>query len=107
MEIVEKKVLMSDRTLDMVERAVEMVCAYMPDSVADRCEDFVAEYGDEIIRLIVEMELSPREVCTALTLCHPHAPPKPAYAALRDDSVEDASAGKGPSVQRSPLLCAP
>ena len=51
----------------------------------------MAEYGDEIIRLIVEMELSPREVCTALTLCHPHAPPRPAYAALQNDSVEDAS----------------
>ena len=54
----------------------------------------MTEYGDEIIRLIVEMELSPREVCTALTLCHPHAPPKPAYAAIQGDSVEDASAGR-------------
>ena len=45
----------------------------------------MAEYGDEIIRLIVEMELSPREVCTALTLCHPHAPPKPAYAGSETD----------------------
>ena len=36
MEIVEKKVIESDRTLDMVERAVQMVCAYMPDSIADR-----------------------------------------------------------------------
>ena len=44
----------------------------------------MAEYGDEIIRLIVEMELSPREVCTALTLCHPHAPP-------HADAVDDAS----------------
>jgi len=74
MNIVEKKVL-NNRTFDMVERAVEMVCAYMPESVADRCEDFVADYGDEIIRLIVEMELGPREVCAALTLC---ATPPPA-----------------------------
>ena len=60
----------------------------------------MAEYGDEIIRLIVEMELGPREVCTALTLCHPHAPPKPAYAALHDDSVEDAS-GKRCMIDRT------
>ena len=38
MEIVEKKVIESDRTLDMVERAVQMVCAYMPDSIADRSD---------------------------------------------------------------------
>ena len=36
MEIVEKKVIESDRALDMVERAVQMVCAYLPDSIADR-----------------------------------------------------------------------
>ena len=36
MEIVEKKVIESDRSLDMMERAVQMVCAYMPDSIADR-----------------------------------------------------------------------
>ena len=36
MEIVEKKVIESDRSLDMVERAVQMVCAYLPDSIADR-----------------------------------------------------------------------
>ena len=68
----------------MVERAVEMVCSYMPGSVADRCIDFVADYGDEIIRLIVELELPPREVCAALTLCA--EPP-----AVEDDRVEDVS----------------
>ena len=51
----------------------------------------MAEYGDEIIRLIVEMELSPREVCTALTLCHPHAPP-------RFDAVDDASGKRCPLI---------
>lgn len=68
----------------MVERAVEMVCSYMPESVADKCEDFVADYGDDIIRMIVELEMSPKEVCAALTLCA--TPP-----AVEDGRVEDMS----------------
>ena len=44
----------------------------------------MADYGDEIIRLIVEMEMSPRQVCSALTLCATHN-------AIEDDMVEDGS----------------
>lgn len=68
MTMVEKQVL-NNRTLDMVERAVQMVCAYMPETVADRCHDFVDEYGDKIIQIIVDEEVSPKAVCSALTLC--------------------------------------
>lgn len=60
---------MNNRTIDMVERAVQMVCSYLPESVADQCEEFVDNYGDEIIKLLTETELSPKEVCSALTLC--------------------------------------
>ena len=56
----------------MVERAVEMVCSYMPEAVSDRCVDFVQEYGDEVIRLIVDLEMNPKLVCAALTLCETH-----------------------------------
>ena len=57
------------RTLDMVEHAVLMICSYMPNTVTDKCVDFVQEYGDEIIDLIVKAEMNPEMVCSALTLC--------------------------------------
>ena len=41
----------------------------MPDSIADKCEDYVQQYGDEIIRLIMEMEMDPDEICAELGLC--------------------------------------
>ena len=52
-----------------LQRAVLMLCAYMPDSIADKCEDYVQQYGDEIIRLIMEMEMDPDEICAELGLC--------------------------------------
>jgi len=64
-----EKQIVNNRTLDMVERAVLMVCSYMPSSVADKCEDYVYKYGDEIIKMIVEMEMDPDEVCSELGLC--------------------------------------
>ena len=64
--------VLNNRTLDMVEHAVEMVCSYMPEAVSDKCVDFVQEYGDEVIRLIVDLEMNPKLVCAALTLCETH-----------------------------------
>ena len=46
-----------------------MVCSFMPKSVSEQCEDFVAKYGDMIIKLIVEAEMNPDAVCSALLLC--------------------------------------
>ena len=46
-----------------------MICSYMPETIADKCEEYVQEYGDEIIKLIVEMEMDPDEICSALGLC--------------------------------------
>ena len=57
------------RTLDMVEHAVEMACSYMPETVADKCIDFVQEYGDEVIDLIIRAEANPELVCSLMTLC--------------------------------------
>lgn len=68
MSILEKQIL-TNRTLDMVERAVEMICAYMPQSVSDQCIDFVQQYGDQIIDLIIKAEMNPDQVCAGLSLC--------------------------------------
>lgn len=61
--------LLTNRTVDMAERAVQMFCAYLPGSVAEKCEKFVDDYGDQLIRLIMEEEMSPEEVCTQLEAC--------------------------------------
>ena len=59
----------NDTCYKTLQRAVLMLCAYMPDSIADKCEDYVQQYGDEIIRLIMEMEMDPDEICAELGLC--------------------------------------
>ena len=60
MEFVEKKIL-NNRTMDMAEHAVLMMCSYIPfGSWADQCEEFVETYGDQIVHLIVDTELTPQ-----------------------------------------------
>merc|ERR1719157_258528 len=44
--------IMSNRTIDMAEHAVEMLCSYMPETIEDKCIDLVQEYGDQIIEII-------------------------------------------------------
>ena len=68
MDILEKQIL-TNRTMDMAEHAIEMLCSYMPETIADKCIDFVQEYGDEIVDLIIKAEMNPDQVCAAITLC--------------------------------------
>jgi len=68
MNLLEKQIL-TNRTLDMVERSVLMICSYMPKTIFDKCEEFVNTYGDEIIQDIIEMEMNPDEVCASLGMC--------------------------------------
>ena len=52
-----------------LQRSVLMICSYLPETILDKCEDFVNTYGDEIIQDIIEMEMNPDEVCTSLGMC--------------------------------------
>jgi len=70
MKILETEII-NNRTMDMVEHSVLMLCAYLPGTISDKCIDFVQTYGDEIIDQIVHEEMDPKQVCTALTLCGP------------------------------------
>jgi len=64
-------------TVDMVEREVQFVCSYLPDSVADACEQFVDNYGQKIIDALVDDEMNPQQVCASLLPeCAP-TPPAP------------------------------
>jgi len=53
----------------MVEHMVQMMCSYLPRVVAEPCEDFIDDYGDEIVHMIVDLEMDPKQVCAELTLC--------------------------------------
>ena len=46
-----------------------MICSYMPETILDKCEEFVNTYADEIIQDIIEMEMNPDEVCASLGMC--------------------------------------
>ena len=39
------------------------MCSYLPGTIADKCEEFVDEYGQKVIDAIVHDELKPTEVC--------------------------------------------
>ena len=41
----------------------------MPETILNKCEDFVNTYADEIIQDIIEMEMNPDEVCASLGMC--------------------------------------
>eukprot|EP00095_Tigriopus_kingsejongensis_P007881 maker-scaffold127_size327531-snap-gene-2.26 protein:Tk07881 transcript:maker-scaffold127_size327531-snap-gene-2.26-mRNA-1 annotation:"saposin isoform 1" len=66
--IMEKQIL-TNRSLDMAERAVQMMCSYLPESVAEKCEEFVDIYGEELIRMIVHTGLNPEDFCSELGIC--------------------------------------
>ncbi|XP_076318042.1 prosaposin isoform X17 [Tachypleus tridentatus] len=55
-------------TEEAIKNALEKVCSILPQSLSKECDDFVKEYADLIITLLVQ-ELDPNTVCDALKLC--------------------------------------
>lgn len=53
---------------DNIERIVRNICNIMPSSVKKQCNDFVDQYGDAVIQLLIET-LKPNEICPMLKLC--------------------------------------
>jgi len=58
--------LTNPSTIDEVERMVQFLCSYLPGTISDKCEEFVDQWGQKIIDLIVHDELDPTEVCGQL-----------------------------------------
>ena len=58
---------------DEIKTAVHTVCNYLPKSVSSKCNDFVNEYADLVIQLLVQ-SLEPKQVCQELGLCNATAP---------------------------------
>ena len=48
--------------------ALEKVCYVLPSKYRKECDDFVKQYADEMIKLLLQ-DLPPKEVCAALGLC--------------------------------------
>ncbi|XP_037070539.1 prosaposin-like isoform X2 [Pollicipes pollicipes] len=63
-----RKVLMEDATEDELTEQVGRLCHLLPRTLANRCNKFVATYGDFIITMLAQ-EIDPSEVCPALRLC--------------------------------------
>lgn len=49
-------------------RALEAVCARLPDTIANECKLFVDQYASAVIELLVA-DLDPAEVCKTLGVC--------------------------------------
>lgn len=56
---------------DEIKAVVHSICHYLPKSIKTECDNFVNQYGDAMIQLLIE-SLDPAEVCTELKLCTPH-----------------------------------
>nr|XP_023422522.1 saposin-C isoform X1 [Cavia porcellus] len=70
-EYVVKKVMElidNNRTEEKIIHALDSVCALLPESVSEVCQEVVDTYGDSIVALLLQ-EMSPELVCSELGLC--------------------------------------
>jgi len=58
--------LKDTNTIDEIERMIQFVCSYLPGTIADKCEEFVDEYGQKVIDALVDDELKPKDVCAQI-----------------------------------------
>ncbi|XP_062575849.1 prosaposin-like isoform X2 [Saccostrea cucullata] len=61
-------ILQQNRSREAIENALKMVCSKLPSTISQECTDFVNQYADLVINLIIQ-EGDPKMVCTALKLC--------------------------------------
>ena len=45
------------------------ICKHVGDNLESICNEFLAEYTDDIIDQLVDQYLNPEEVCKAITAC--------------------------------------
>ncbi|ORY07625.1 Saposin, partial [Basidiobolus meristosporus CBS 931.73] len=62
------ELLKNNATESDVKSAVHTVCNYLPTSFSKNCNDFIYEYADIIIQLVIGGTL-PLDVCPALSVC--------------------------------------
>lgn len=61
-------ILKENRSREAIENALKMVCSKLPATISQECTDFVNQYADLVINLLIQ-EGDPKTVCKALNLC--------------------------------------
>lgn len=65
-----EKVVSTRKSKDEIEHELHKVCAHLPRRMTNKCNEFVNEYGEIVIELLTQ-EVSPKEICTIISLCKP------------------------------------
>merc|ERR1712200_134179 len=52
-----------------VAEFLDQICNFMPDSLKPECHALIMEYTDDIIELLVNQYISPKQICDAISLC--------------------------------------
>ncbi|XP_044260059.1 prosaposin [Tribolium madens] len=60
--------LKDNSTEEAIKRTVHNICNIMPKSISKECNDFVNEYADTIIQLLIEATV-PNEICRMMHMC--------------------------------------
>jgi saposin len=61
--------LKNNATDDDIKRIVKDICHVMPGSIKKECNDFVDQYADTVIQLLIAA-LEPADICTYIKLCN-------------------------------------
>lgn len=62
------KAIGTKKSKDEISKIVHGVCNYLPKTVSRQCNQFVDQYADVLID-ILSQEVTPKEVCTMISLC--------------------------------------
>nr|XP_034314915.1 uncharacterized protein LOC105340758 isoform X1 [Crassostrea gigas] len=74
-------ILKENRSREAIENALKMVCSKLPSTISQECTDFVNQYADLVINLLIQ-EGDPKTVCKALNLCQASAKAKSVDASV-------------------------
>nr|XP_019927940.2 prosaposin isoform X4 [Crassostrea gigas] len=74
-------ILKENRSREAIENALKMVCSKLPSTISQECTDFVNQYADLVINLLIQ-EGDPKTVCKALNLCQASAKAKSVAASV-------------------------
>ncbi|XP_066930342.1 uncharacterized protein [Clytia hemisphaerica] len=61
-------VLTEQSTEDEIKTAVKSLCSHLPAAIDNECDALITEYGDELIKLVVQ-QIKPDTICKALKVC--------------------------------------
>ena len=55
---------------EAIRKELDKLCTELPRSLARECRDFVDEYEEELVDMLIA-DFTPKEICTYLKLCDP------------------------------------